>query len=401
MQNMSLYNNNNAIDNTPQSPTKQLHQNQFAQFKNRPSVQNSSAVALKQQQQKQSSLSSAVLSKGEPNNIKSIAQHRNLPRTRQNSNAAPIDDMVKKQLGIGASQQQEEKQPQFATLTASQAEVVIHNNITIPIAKEGDRVITYTYYNHLGQKQTILYSAEKVIGNGSFGVVFLAKFMETGEPVAIKKVLQDKRFKNRELQIMKLLKHRNVVEMRHCFYTNGNTQDEVYLNLILEYVPDTVFRFCTQFCKNNEYMPIIYAKLFTFQLCRALNYLHSTAICHRDIKPQNLLIDPVTGLLKLCDFGSAKQLIKGEPNVSYICSRYYRAPELIFGATNYTTAIDIWSMGCVLGEMLIGQPLFPGESSVDQLVEILRVMGTPTREDIEAMSKNYSEFKFPQVKPHP
>jgi len=272
MQNMSLYNNNNnnnnnGIDNTPQSPTKQLHQTQFSQLNKRPSVQNSSGVALKQQQVKQvpASSSSSILSKAEPNGVKSVVQHRNLPRTRQNSNAAPIDEMVKKQLGIGAqaasAQQQEEKQPQFATLTATQAEVVVHNNITIPIAKEGDRVITYTYYNQLGQKQTILYSAEKVIGNGSFGVVFLAKFMETGEPVAIKKVLQDKRFKNRELQIMKLLKHRNVVEMRHCFYTNGNTPDEVYLNLILEYVPDTVFRFCTQFCKNNEYMPIIYAKV--------------------------------------------------------------------------------------------------------------------------------------------
>lgn len=141
----------------------------------------------------------------------------------------------------------------------------MHNNTTIPIVKEGDRVITYTYYSSSGQKQTVLYSAEKVIGNGSFGVVFLAKIMETGEPVAIKKVLQDKRFKNRELQIMKQLKHRNVVEMRHCFYTNGNTPDEVYLNLILEYVPDTVFRFCTHFCKNSDFMPLIYVKVRKLQ----------------------------------------------------------------------------------------------------------------------------------------
>jgi serine/threonine protein kinase len=114
-----------------------------------------------------------------------------------------------------------------------------------------------------------------------------------------------------------------------------------------------------------------------------------------------LLIDPVTGVLKLCDFGSAKQLVKGEPNVSYICSRYYRAPELIFGSTKYTTSIDVWSLGCVLGELLIGQPLFPGETSVDQLVEIVRVLGTPTKQEIEAMNKNYTEFKFPQVKHNP
>ncbi len=94
-------------------------------------------------------------------------------------------------------------------------------------------------------------------------------------------------------------------------------------------------------------------------------------------------------------------LVRGEPNISYICSRYYRAPELIFGATDYTSAIDVWSVGCVLAELLLGQPLFPGESGVDQLVEIIKVLGTPTREEINAMNPNYTEFKFPQIKAHP
>jgi len=90
--------------------------------------------------------------------------------------------------------------------------------------------------------------------------------------------------------------------------------------------------------------------------------------------------------------------VRGEPNVSYICSRYYRAPELIFGSTDYSTAIDIWSEGCVGAELLLGQPLFPGDSGVDQLVEIIKVLGTPTREEISAMNSNYTEFKFPQIK---
>lgn len=85
-------------------------------------------------------------------------------------------------------------------------------------------------------------------------------------------------------------------------------------------------------------------KLYMYQLLRSLAYIHCVGICHRDIKPQNLLLNPATGVLKLCDFGSAKILVTGEPNVSYICSRYYRAPELIFGATNYTTNIGKYSM---------------------------------------------------------
>ncbi|MBE7180448.1 MAG: protein kinase [Terriglobus roseus] len=116
-------------------------------------------------------------------------------------------------------------------------------------------------------------------------------------------------------------------------------KDEVYLNLILEFVPETVYRASRYFNKMKTVMPTLEVKLYIYQLFRSLAYIHSQGICHRDIKPQNLLLDPSTGILKLCDFGSAKILVEHEPNVSYICSRYYRAPELIFGATNYTTKI--------------------------------------------------------------
>lgn len=115
----------------------------------------------------------------------------------------------------------------------------------------------------------------------------------------------------------------------------------MYLNLVLEYVPETVYRASRYFNKLKTTMPMLEVKLYIYQLFRSLAYIHSQGICHRDIKPQNLLLDPNTGILKLCDFGSAKILIENEPNVSYICSRYYRAPELIFGATNYTTKIGM------------------------------------------------------------
>uniref|UniRef100_A0A673IMN1 [tau protein] kinase n=1 Tax=Sinocyclocheilus rhinocerous TaxID=307959 RepID=A0A673IMN1_9TELE len=249
--------------------------------------------------------------------------------------------------------------------------------------------------------QEVSYTDIKVIGNGSFGVVYQARLIDSQEMVAIKKVLQDKRFKNRELQIMRKLDHCNIVRLRYFFYSSGEKKDEVYLNLVLDFVPETVYRVARHFNKSKTTIPIIYVKVYMYQLFRSLAYIHSQGVCHRDIKPQNLLVDPDTAVLKLCDFGSAKQLVRGEPNVSYICSRYYRAPELIFGATDYTSNIDIWSAGCVLAELLLGQPIFPGDSGVDQLVEIIKVLGTPTREQIREMNPNYTEFKFPQIKAHP
>ncbi|KAG7251704.1 hypothetical protein CRUP_019703, partial [Coryphaenoides rupestris] len=122
-------------------------------------------------------------------------------------------------------------------------------------------------------------------------------------------------------------------------------KDEVYLNLVLDYVPETVYRMARHYSRAKQILPMVYVKLYMYQLFRSLAYIHSFGICHRDIKPQNLLLDPETAVLKLCDFGSAKQLVRGEPNVSYICSRYYRAPELIFGATDYTSSIEPSTQG--------------------------------------------------------
>nr|GMD04937.1 shaggy-related protein kinase kappa [Ipomoea batatas] len=210
------------------------------------------------------------------------------------------------------------------------------------VGVETGHVIKTTIGGRNGQpRQNVSYIAERVIGTGSFGVVFQAKCRETGEIIAIKKVLQDKRYKNRELQIMQMLDHPNIVALKHSFFSTTDNED-LYLNLVLEYVPETANRVARQYSRMNQRMPLIYVKLYTYQacpnsICRALAYIHNCiGICHRDIKPQNLLVE-------------------GEPNVSYICSRHYRAPELIFGATEYTTAIDIWSTGCVMAELLLGQ----------------------------------------------
>ena len=248
------------------------------------------------------------------------------------------------------------------------------------------------------------YTAQKMIGHGSFGAVFMAKNSETDEIVAIKKVLQDKRFKNRELQIMRQLAtkpHPYIIALHNHFTSKGTKADDVYLNLVLEYIPETVYSIGKQYSKMRESVPLLSVKIYIFQLSRALAHIHGLGICHRDIKPQNLLVDPTRHVLKLCDFGSAKCLVPGEPNVAYICSRYYRAPELIIGASEYTPMIDVWSEGCVLAELLLGNPIFVGGSGVDQIIEVIKVMGTPSKEEMLAMNPFHEDISMPQMKSTP
>jgi len=249
------------------------------------------------------------------------------------------------------------------------------------------------------KKKMPRYSAERIIGSGSFGVVYKAVQIQTRQTVAIKKVREDRRYKNRELAIMKVVKHPNIVTLMDCFYSK--IQRDIYLNLVMEYIPETLYVTIRNHAKAGQCIPFALTKLYAYQICRALSYCHQRQICHRDIKPQNLLLDPESHTLKLCDFGSAKRLKENEPNVSYICSRYYRAPELIFESSYYSTSIDLWSLGCVVGELFLGTPLFQGDKSVDQLVEIIKVLGTPTKEEIMAMNREYTQTKFPVVKALP
>lgn len=250
---------------------------------------------------------------------------------------------------------------------------------------------------------TLTYEQVKVAGEGSFGVVFLARIQETDELVAIKKVLQDRRYRNREHQIMRQLsehRHPNIVHMLHSYFVPGSNPDEIYLNLVLEYVPATLAQVIQSTKKAKERMHPTVIKLYAYQIFRSLAQIHGLGICHRDLKPQNILVDPATHTVKLCDFGSAKALVEGEPNVAYICSRYYRAPELIFGAQYYTSSIDVWSVGCIMAEMVLLSPIFAGQNSMDQIVEIIKVLGSPTMEQMHMMNPAYTSFNFPHIRPN-
>lgn len=162
---------------------------------------------------------------------------------------------------------------------------------------------------------------------------------------------------------MKELSHPNVIRMQHAFFTSGEKAEDSILNLVLDFIPMTVHRMNTIFARLNQPLHPILLKLYAYQLLRGLAYIHGEGIMHRDIKPQNLLVDPSCHILKICDFGSAKMVNEDENSIAYITSRYYRAPELIFGNTKYGTSIDIWSAGCVIAELMAGKPIFRGNNA--------------------------------------
>ncbi|KAH0796008.1 CMGC family protein kinase [Histomonas meleagridis] len=223
------------------------------------------------------------------------------------------------------------------------------------------------------------YTPISTIGIGTFGAVFLANDSE-GNKVAIKKVYLDPKYKNRELDIVCKLKHPNCLRYITHYNTKEGVNNSVFLHLVTDYLPESL----TTFINRQPFPPLLFIKLFGYQLFSGLSYLHHHGVCHRDIKPSNVLVDPKDGRLQICDFGSAKFLIPTESSVSYISTRCYRAPELLLDCPKYTTAIDTWAAGCVLAEMVLhGKPLFCGSNNRDLLMKIVQVIGPPQQSDLD------------------
>lgn len=253
--------------------------------------------------------------------------------------------------------------------------------------------------NNLTNEDTRMRIREhRKIGEGAFGTVVEALLQRADPselstqwlgPFAIKRVPAQTEYKSRELEILRLVNHPNIVSLRYFFDKADPRDGVVYQNLVMECLPSNLQSEIKYYRQSKYTIPYPHMKAYTFQLARAMLYLHGFGVSHRDIKPPNILVDPSTVTLKICDFGSAKKLEPNQPSVSYICLRHYRAPELIVGCSTYTTKIDIWGLGCVISEMFLGKPIFQGQLPELQLKEISKLLGPPPKTFFFKSNPNY------------
>ena len=228
------------------------------------------------------------------------------------------------------------------------------------------------------------YEVLGVVGEGAYGIVYKCKNKETGKYVAIKKFKEVgdelvKKTMKRELKMLQRLHHPNVVEFQDAFRRKGN------LFLVFEFVDKNLLELLQE--HPNGLDPNLIRHLI-YQLCKSIKYLHEQNIIHRDIKPENLLItDKMES--KLCDVGFARLVSEtNEKLTDYVATRWYRAPELLLSQGNYGKEVDYWAIGCIMGELVDGNPLFPGENELDQIHCIQKVLGNLTDKQEEMFYNN-------------
>ena len=220
------------------------------------------------------------------------------------------------------------------------------------------------------------YEVLGIVGEGAYGIVYKCLNKVTNKYVAVKKFkeTQDKlvqKTMKRELAMLQMLRHENVVEFQESFVSKGN------FFLVFEYVEKNLLEVLEE--SPHGLSPKLIRSL-VYQMCKAVAYLHKNNMIHRDVKPENLLIDENLNL-KLCDFGFARKvkLNKNNNNIDtmtdYVATRWYRSPELLLSGGIYGPEVDYWAIGCIMGELADGNPMFPGEDEVDQLDCIIKILG--------------------------
>ncbi|RYP43767.1 hypothetical protein DL768_009692 [Monosporascus sp. mg162] len=229
------------------------------------------------------------------------------------------------------------------------------------------------------------------LGEGTYATVFKGRNRQTGELVALKEIHLDSEEGTpstaiREISLMKELKHENIVALHDVIHTENK------LMLVFEFMDGDLKKYMDTHGERGALKPMT-IKSFMYQLLKGIDFCHQNRVLHRDLKPQNLLINS-KGALKLGDFGLARAF--GIPVNTFsneVVTLWYRAPDVLLGSRTYNTSIDIWSAGCIMAEMYTGRPLFPGTTNEDQIVRIFRIMGTPTERTWPGITQ------FPEYKP--
>ncbi|CAH8386336.1 unnamed protein product [Eruca vesicaria subsp. sativa] len=223
------------------------------------------------------------------------------------------------------------------------------------------------------------YEKVEKIGEGTYGVVYKARDKVTNETIALKKIRLEQEDEGvpstaiREISLLKEMQHSNIVKLQDVVHS------ERRLYLVFEYLDLDLKKHMDSSPDFSKDLHMI--KTYLYQILRGIAYCHSHRVLHRDLKPQNLLIDRRTNSLKLADFGLARAF--GIPVRTFtheVVTLWYRAPEILLGSHHYSTPVDIWSVGCIFSEMITQKPLFPGDSEIDQLFKIFRIMGTPNED---------------------
>lgn len=223
------------------------------------------------------------------------------------------------------------------------------------------------------------------LGEGTYATVYKGRNRATGTLVALKEINLDSEEGTpstaiREISLMKDLKHPNIINLYDVIHTENK------LTLVFEYLDRDLKKYMDIHGNNGALEPAV-VKSFMYQLLKGIDFCHQNRVLHRDLKPQNLLTNS-KGELKIGDFGLARAFgIPVNTFSSEVVTLWYRAPDVLMGSRNYSTSIDMWSAGCILAEMFIGRPLFPGSSNEDQLMKIFKVMGTPNERTWPGVSR--------------
>ncbi|KAK5605003.1 hypothetical protein CRENBAI_003594 [Crenichthys baileyi] len=240
------------------------------------------------------------------------------------------------------------------------------------------------------------YTTLKQLGDGTYGSVLMGRSNESGELVAIKRMKRkfyswEECINLREVKSLKKLNHANVVKLKEVIREND------HLYFVFEYMKENLYQLMKD---RRKLFPESVIRNISFQILQGLSFIHKHGFFHRDMKPENLLcMGPE--LVKIADFGLAREIRSKPPYTDYVSTRWYRAPEVLLRSSTYSSPIDLWAVGCIMAELYTLRPLFPGNSEVDEIFKICQVLGTVKKMDWPEGFQLASamNFRFPQCVP--